>query len=66
MTSFPQLFGDISGLKDFLNFFIVLVISSMQAKMYGFSQLRTFFRYSGVAAVGLPQDDDDFDGAIQG
>ena len=46
MTSFPVLFGDISGLKDFFNFLIVLAIGSFQTKMYHFSQLRTFFRYN--------------------
>ena len=46
VTSFPSLFGDISGLKDFFNFLIVLAIGGFQTKMYRFSQLRTFFRYS--------------------
>ena len=43
--SFPTLFGDISGLKDFFNFLILIVIGSFQTKMYHFDQLKTFFRY---------------------
>ena len=46
MTSFPSLFGDISGLKDFFNFFIVFAIGGLQTKIYHFSQLRTYFRYN--------------------
>ena len=37
VTSFPSLFGDISGLKDFFNFLIILTISGAQAKMYQFN-----------------------------
>ena len=37
VTSFPSLFGDISGLKDFFNFLIILTISGAQAKMYHFN-----------------------------
>ena len=46
MTSFPSLFGDISGLKDFINFLIFFVIGGLQTKMYHFDQLRTSFRYN--------------------
>ena len=45
VTSFPVLFGDISGLKDFFNFLIVFVIGSSQAKFYQYDLLKTFFRY---------------------
>ena len=37
VTSFPVLFGDISGLKDFFNFFIILVIGGSQARMYDYN-----------------------------
>ena len=39
VTSFPSLFGDISGLKDFFNFMIILAIASPTAKMYHFNQI---------------------------
>ena len=37
VTSFPSLFGDITGLKDFFNFLIVIAIGGSQAKMYHFN-----------------------------
>ena len=54
MTSLPSLFGDISGLKDFFNFLIVLFIGGFQTKMYHFSQLRTFFRYNSSNEIERP------------
>ena len=36
VKSFPELFGDITGLKDFFNFIIVFVIGRFQAKFYSF------------------------------
>lgn len=61
VTSFPVLFGDISGLKDFFNFFIVLVIGSFQSNAFKFDMLKTFFRYDmgnkmKVKLTGLPDD----------
>ena len=54
VTSFPSLFGDISGLKDFFNFLILLLIGGAQAKMYHFNQLRTFFRYNARSESERP------------
>ena len=48
VMSFPTLFGDISGLKDFFNFLILIVIGSFQTKMYHFDQLKTFFRFDNT------------------
>ena len=39
VTSFPSLFGDISGLKDFLNFLIIFAIGGSSANLYQFDQL---------------------------
>ena len=46
VTSFPSLFGDITGLEAFFNSLIVFVIGGLQTKMYFFSQLHTYFRYN--------------------
>ena len=60
MTSFPSLFGEISGLKDFFNFLIVFAIGGLQTKMYHFNQLRTYFRYNlGSASERRPGEDMD-------
>jgi len=46
VTSFPAMFGEIVGLRDFFNFIIIFVIGGMQSKFYQFDMLKTFFRYS--------------------
>ena len=51
VVSFPQLFGDLSGIKDFFNFFILFIISSPQAKMYDFNRLKTFFRFNDLGTA---------------
>ena len=50
VKSFPELFGDITGLKDFFNFLIVFVIGGLQTKLYSFDQLKTFFKFSNTEA----------------
>ena len=57
VTSFPSLFGDISGLRDFFNFLIMLAISSSQTKMFQFNLLRTFFRYNTRQEHQNPEPD---------
>ena len=37
VTSFPALFGYVTGLNDFISFLIVLVIGSSQAKAYHYN-----------------------------
>ena len=57
VTSFPVLFGDISGLKDFFNFLIVFVIGSSQTKMYHYNLLKTFFRYDNTRQIEGSKND---------
>ena len=46
VVSFPALFGEISGMKDFLNFLIFFVIGGLQKKAFQFDLSKTFFRFN--------------------
>lgn len=43
VTSFPALFGDIVGLRDFFNFIITLLIGSMQTRIFKYDMLSSLF-----------------------
>lgn len=51
VKSFPVLFGDISGLKDFFNFFVFFLIGGIQTKLYNNSRLKSFFRFTTPDAM---------------
>jgi hypothetical protein len=44
VTSLPSLFGEVGGLGDIIRILIALIIGRMQAKLFTFDQIRTFFR----------------------
>ena len=44
VTSFPQLFGDVTGLKDFFNFLIVILLGSSPTRLFNYESIKTFFR----------------------
>ena len=44
VTSFPQLFGDVTGLKDFFNFLIVILLGSSPTRYFNYESIKTFFR----------------------
>ena len=51
VTSFPQLFGDLTGLHDFFNFLIVILLGNSRVRFYNYDRLKTFFRYSGSDSI---------------